>query len=149
MYASLNGIISVNLDAFAEGDKETRAAAESTDTEALLLHDMLNEILTLGTLGHHHPLISQAYSDSEEYFYEEEEEIDAALYVAAREPDESFKIKLTAEEERRLMGVGQLISGRLTKKKKKIHPEMEAYKGRNKQDKPLMAAGDQSCIFLY
>ncbi|XP_064940662.1 protein TILLER ANGLE CONTROL 1-like isoform X1 [Musa acuminata AAA Group] len=98
-------------------DVEEKAVVE-TDTDALLLHDMLNGILTIGTLGHHHHLVPEAYFDSEELLGEVGEVIEeveeAGLFEVAREASaavrkESFKIKLSVEdEEKKIMEVVQV-----------------------------------------
>lgn len=80
-----------------EDDKARREAVGETDTDALLVHDMLNGILTIGTLSHHHPLMPPVYYDSEEDGGGGVEE--AAFFApVAREPlEESFNIKLSVE----------------------------------------------------
>ncbi|URE23319.1 hypothetical protein MUK42_06922 [Musa troglodytarum] len=98
-------------------DVEEKAAVE-TDTDALLLHDMLNGILTIGTLGHHHHLVPEAYFDSEELLGEDGQVIgeveEAGFFEVAGEASaavlkESFKIKLSVEdEEKKIMEVVQV-----------------------------------------
>ncbi|URE22522.1 hypothetical protein MUK42_33287 [Musa troglodytarum] len=91
-------------------DVEEKAAVE-TDADALLLHDMLNGILTIGTLGHHHHLVPEAYFDSEELLGEDGEVIgeveEAGFFEVVLK--ESFKIKLSVEdEEKKIMEVVQV-----------------------------------------
>lgn len=87
------------------------------ETEALLLHDMLNGILAIGTVGRHHPLISRCHSASSEtecYSFGDDEaeettddrrrgrDKEAAAAAAAAAV---FKIKLSVEEETRRMEI--------------------------------------------
>ncbi|RWV82805.1 hypothetical protein GW17_00055660 [Ensete ventricosum] len=81
------------------------------EKEALLLHDVLNGILTIGTLGHQDSFVSQPYPAQEDDLLQEEEENvadevkgSAPAVAAAREPlpaivVESFKFKLPVEAE--------------------------------------------------
>lgn len=60
-----------------EKEEMVRQKEGDRDTEALLLHDMLDGILTIGTLGHGHPchvLFSQSNSPQEKEQEKEEEE---------------------------------------------------------------------------
>ncbi|XP_010909890.1 protein TILLER ANGLE CONTROL 1 [Elaeis guineensis] len=59
-----------------EKEEMVRQREGHRDTEALLLHDMLDGILTIGTLGHGHPchvLFSQSNSPQEESLQKEQE----------------------------------------------------------------------------
>ncbi|XP_008799616.1 protein TILLER ANGLE CONTROL 1 [Phoenix dactylifera] len=59
-----------------EKEETVRQKEGDRDTEALLLHDMLDGILTIGTLGHGHPchvLFSQSNSPQEESLQKEQE----------------------------------------------------------------------------
>ncbi|KAJ8458006.1 hypothetical protein OPV22_030932 [Ensete ventricosum] len=95
-------------------DVEEKAVVE-TDTDALLLHDMLKGILTIGTLGHHHHLVPEAYFDSEGLLGEDGEVIEeveeAGFFEVAREASAAVlnKIKLSVEdEEKKIMEVVQV-----------------------------------------
>lgn len=100
-----------------EDDEEKREVLFEgvMEKEALLLHDVLNGILTIGTLGHQDSFVSQPYPAREdELLQEEEENVEdeekeevkeaAPAVAAAREPlpaivIESFKFKLPVEAE--------------------------------------------------
>ncbi|XP_064958341.1 protein TILLER ANGLE CONTROL 1-like [Musa acuminata AAA Group] len=103
--------VSQKKDALWEDAEETRETMVESDTDALLLHDMHNGILAIGTFSHHHPLVSRSHSDPEEFRREDRKEAQGAegakLFAVAREP--SFKIKLPVEDEKtRTMEVVQV-----------------------------------------
>ncbi|KAG6529696.1 hypothetical protein ZIOFF_011909 [Zingiber officinale] len=80
------------------GEREEAAPVTAAETEALLLHDMLNGILAIGTVGRHHPLISRCHSASPET----EEAADD--HGCGRDKEAAvFKIKVSVEEETRRM----------------------------------------------
>ncbi|XP_074590003.1 protein TILLER ANGLE CONTROL 1-like [Curcuma longa] len=90
------------------GEREEAAPVAAAETEALLLHDMLNGILAIGTVGRHHPLISRCHSASSETecysFGDDEAEEAADDHGRGRDKEAAvFKIKLSVEEETRGM----------------------------------------------
>ncbi|CAL9064257.1 unnamed protein product [Musa banksii] len=109
--------VSQKRDVLGEDDEEKREVLFEgvMEKEALLLHDVLNGILTIGTLGHQDSFVSQPYpAQEDELLQEEEENVEdeekeevkeaAPAVAAAREPlpaivVESFKFKLPVEAE--------------------------------------------------
>ncbi|KAG1360639.1 neurofilament medium polypeptide [Cocos nucifera] len=105
-----------------EKEEMVRQREGDRDTEALLLHDMLDGILTIGTLGHGHPchvLFSQSNSPQEESLQKEQEKEEedgdqeqqvlavAAFVVEERKPMtvllESALVKSPVDEEEKKM----------------------------------------------
>ncbi|KAJ8497499.1 hypothetical protein OPV22_008051 [Ensete ventricosum] len=92
--------VSQKKDALEEDAEE---AMVESDTDSLLLHDMHNGILAIGTFSHHHPRVSRSHSDPEEFLGEDRKEAQgvegAKLFAVAREPS-FIKIELPVEDEK-------------------------------------------------
>ncbi|RWW13157.1 hypothetical protein GW17_00023145 [Ensete ventricosum] len=92
----------MGFDRYALEEDAEEAMVES-DTDSLLLHDMHNGILAIGTFSHHHPRVSRSHSDPEEFLGEDRKEAQgvegAKLFAVAREPS-FIKIELPVEDEK-------------------------------------------------
>lgn len=95
------------------------------DTEALLLHDMLDGILTIGTLGHGHPchvLFSQSNSPQEESLQKEQEKEEEGEEEDEEEQEEVLAVAAFVVEERKPMAAleSALVKSPLDEEDKKI-----------------------------
>ncbi|WOL19150.1 hypothetical protein Cni_G27947 [Canna indica] len=102
--------VSQSKDVFGGEDEEKHVVIFEVvmEKEALLFHDVLNSILTIGTLGHQDNFASQFYSLQEDELLEKEEnivneatkqrkEVVPTIAASMPLPIESFKFKLPVE----------------------------------------------------